>query len=384
MSYEYLKRENVIPVPLSKVVGRIRERIVELSPKDEERAMRLHQEGIVIDFHNHPIVLPEDPHDFDAYARSGRPATGYEGLKRSGMTACLSAFGGPPGRRSSPIPWQFDDIIWDLGMRQADMDHHQDVVMRGHSVKDILEAQRSRKVAVFSLIENAGVIGNDIDRLDVLYGFGVRCLGLTYNNRTTIGDGVTERADGGLSSFGFKVIERMNRLGMLIDFSHSSELSTKEGVEASETPCACTHNWARGVYTTPKGKSDETLDLIAKHGGAIGVAAIPNVISDKEIQTVFDIMDHVDYIVKRVGVDHVAIGTDSIFGDHVGLHRVALKLMDLVAAERNYSASHIEYMENPGQLPNVTRALVARGYPDEDIKKIMGGNVLRLLGQTIG
>ena len=384
MSYEYLKQESAIKVPLSKVVGRIKERDVELSPEDERRAMRLHHEGIIIDFHNHPIVLPENLQDFETHARSGRPATGYEGIQRSGMTAFFSAFGGVWGRRYSPTPWQFEDIIWDLGIRQADMDHHQDVVMRGYCVKDILEAKKSRKVAVIPVVENAGVIGNDLDRLDLLYGLGVRCLGITYNDRTTIGDGFTERTDGGLSSFGLKVIERMNRLGILIDFSHSSDLSTKEGIEASEAPCACTHNWAKGVYGSPRAKSDEIFELIAKHKGVIGVAAVPNLISNKEVQTVFDVMDHVDYIVKLVGVDHVAIGTDSTFGDHVAFHKVAQKLMSLTTAKKGFAATHIEYLENPGQFPNVTRALVARGYSDEDITKIMGGNVLRLLEQTIG
>lgn len=382
MSYEYLKQENVIPVSLAKQVGRIEEHVVGLSPEDEERAMRLHKESIVIDFHNHPYVLPENLQDLETYARSGRPATGYEGIKQSGMTACLYGVSGITARRSSPVAWQFNDAVWDIGMRQVDMDHHQDVVTRGRSVKDILEAKRSGKTAIFLHIENAGVIGNDLDRLDVLYGLGIRCMGLSYNQKTFIGDGLSEKTDGGLSDFGFKVIERMNRLGMLIDLSHSSELSRKQALEASEARCCFTHTLARGLNDNPKGVSDEMLELTAKHGGVIGVEAVPNITSFKEEQTVFDVIDHVDYIVNRIGLDYVAIGTDSIFGDHVAFHGYLRGHLGSVL--KGFPATHMEYIENPGQLPNVTRALVDRGYSDEDIKKIIGGNVLKVLEQTIG
>ncbi len=383
MSYEYLL-EDVIPVQMCKVVGRIEELAVELSLKDEERAMGLHQESIVIDFHNHLTVYPEKMENLEIWARSGRLATGFEGVKQSGMTACLCGFGNSPARRSSPTPWQFNDVIWDLGMRQADMDHHQDVVIRAYSVKDILEAKKSARTAVIPHIENAQLIDNDLDRLDVLYGLGVRCMGLTYNSRNTIADGCTERTDCGLSSFGFKVVERMNRLGMLIDLSHSSPIATKEAFEASKAPCCCTHALARGVYDNPRGKSDDLIKLMAEHGGLIGIAAVPNLISNKEVQTVFDVIDHVDYLVKLVGIDHVAIGTDALFGDHVSLHKYIRGIMDMTIALKELPATHLEYIENPGQWPNITRALVARGYSDDEIKKIIGGNVLRLLEQTIG
>jgi len=385
MSYEYLQRDDAVPVSLAKEVDRIEERTVELNPDEEARAMRLHRESIIIDFHNHLYVLPENiEKDLETYARAGRIATGFEGLRKAGLTACLYAVGGLLARRSSPVAWQFRDLVWDMGMRQADMDHHQDVVMRAYGVKDIHEAQKSGKTAVFLHVENGGVIGNDLDRVDVLYGLGLRCMGLSYNSRTFIADGATEDRDGGLSKFGLKVIERMNRLGMLIDFSHSSELSTTEGVQASEAPCCLTHAIAKGVFDNPKGKSDKVMELLASRGGVIGVEAVPNITSDKDVQTVFDVLDHIDYLVRLVGVDHVAVGTDTMFGDHVAFHKVIAKPSGLGGLIKAFRADHMEYIENPGQIPNLTRALVTRGYTDQDIKRIMGENVLRLLSQTMG
>ena len=383
MSYEYLE-ENVIPVKLSREMGRVPERDVELSPKDEERAMRLHRESMVIDFHIHLTILPENMQDMELLARSGRPGTGYEGVKKSGMTACLSAYGGSMGRRSSPTPWQFQDIVWDLGIRTADNDRHFEAVMRGFSVKDILEAKASGRTAILPTVENGQMIDNDIDRVDVLYGLGVRCLGLSYNSRTTVADGCTERADGGLSNFGFKVVERMNRLGMLIDLSHSSDLTSKETIEASKAPCCFTHTFAKEIFDNPRGKSDDLLKLIARKGGVIGIAAVPNLISHKPVQTIFDVLDHLDYIVKLVGIDHTAIGTDCMYGDHVAMHKFMRKAMGMAKVLDEFPAPHVEYIENPGQWPNFTRALVARGYSNEQIKKVLGENILRILRQTVG
>jgi membrane dipeptidase len=357
---------------------------VELTPDEEKRAIRLHKENIVIDFHLHTRVLPEDMKDMEEYIRGGRIATGYEGLAKSGISAGFVGFLGGVGRRHFPIPFQWDDMVWDLGMRQGDWDHHKDVVIRGYCVKDILEAKKTGRTALIPMIENPGGIGDDLDKLDVLYGMGIRMLGLSYNHRTTIADGVLERTDAGLSTFGYKVIRRMNRLGIAVDFSHSSNLTIKEGLEASERPCCCSHTLARAVNNNPKGKTDEILELFAKHGGLVGVQAVPNITSKKPVQTVFDVMDHVDYIVKVIGVEHVAIGTDTLFGDHVGCHKHTHEQLGLSGMLPDFPATHIDYIENPGEWPNVTRALVLRGYPDEDIKKLTGENVLKFLEKTIG
>ena len=171
---------------------------------------------------------------------------------------------------------------------------------------------------------------------------------------------------------------------MLIDLSHSSNATTEEAVEASDAPCCCSHAFAQGKFDSPRGKPDAVLRLLAERGGVIGLAAVPNLISHKEVQTVFDVIDHVDYLVDLVGIDHVAIGTDAMFGDHVGLHKYIRGIMDMTAALKELPASHIEYIENPGQWPNITRALVGRRYSDDEVKKIIGGNVLRLLEETIG
>lgn len=383
MSYEYLDNTEAGPIKLCREIGRVEEYDVTLDPPEKKRAMRLHRESMIIDFHNHPRVLPQNLQDVPTYFRSGRPVTGFHGIKKSGATACFYGMAGSFARRSSPVPGRFEDAVWELGMVLADMDHHPDTVMRGLKVKDIHEAKRLGKTAVFCHIEDASVIGKDLDKMDVLYGLGVRGLGLSYNQTSAIASGSLEKSDSGLSNFGQKVVQRMNQLGIVVDFSHSSDLTLRQGLEISEKRCCCTHSLARGVNDNPKGLSGELLDLMAEHNGLVGVEAVPNLISYKAEQSVFDLIDHIDYIIKRIGVDHVAIGTDTLFGDHVSYHKSVASILGPMLAH-GFPADQLKYMENPGQLPNITRALVARGYSDEDIAKIMGGNVLSFLEDTIG
>ena len=383
MSYEYLADAEAGSFNLCPEIGRVEEHSVELSQADEERALRLHQQSIIIDFHCHPRVLPQDLGDVPAYFRSGRPVTGFKGIKKSGATACFYGLAGSFARRSSPVPGRFEDAVWELGMVLADMDHRFDTVMRGLRAQDVQQAQKQSKTAVFCHIEDASVIGKDLDRLDVLYGLGVRGLGLSYNQDSAIASGMLEDRDCGLSGFGRKVIKRMNQLGIVVDFSHSSDLTLRQGLEVSEKRCCCTHSLARTVNDNPKGLSDELLDLMAARNGLVGAEAVPNLISYQTEQSVFDLVDHVDYLVKRIGVDLVAIGSDTLFGDHVSYHKAAAAALGTMLAH-GFPCDHLQYMENPGQLPNITRALVARGYSDEDVAKIMGGNVLKFLQETIG
>ena len=381
--YSYLGTPSVVPVELAPDVEGPRDRILELPEDQEKRAMCLHHEAIVFDLHNHVHRLARNmERDFELYARSGRVAIGFGGIARSGLTACFNGYGGSAGRRSSPQAWQFDDVLWDIGTRQADIYHHPETATIGTCVADIHRAKKEGRCAIFVNIENAGIIGNELDRIDVLYGLGARCLGLSYNQRSTIADGTNERVDGGLSVFGEKVVERMNRLGILIDLAHSSDQTILDTLQVSSKPCCVSHALPQALSSHPKAKSDEMLKKIAQAGWVLGVQAVPNVTSDKPYQSIFDVADQIEHCVSVMGVDHVAVGTDAMFGDHRGLHRCISRMM--AHPEKELVGEYIEYLENPGEMPNMARVLVSRGFSDEDIAKILGLNVVRLLEKTIG
>ncbi|MFQ6029735.1 MAG: dipeptidase, partial [Dehalococcoidia bacterium] len=214
-------------------------------------------------------------------------------------------------------------------------------------------------------------IGNRLERLDVLYGSGVRLAGLTYNRKNYIGDGQNERNDGGLSLFGIEVVHRMNQLGMAVDVSHASDRTAQDAIEFSEAPVTFSHNAAKAIRPTQRTRRDEELLACARKGGLIAITAVPNSLSDDPEQDIECVLDHYDYMVNLVGVDHVGIGTDTSVGDHVDFHRLIIG-----RSPSELPAPYLNGLESPADGKNIIRGLISRGHSDEDIKKIVGGNAL--------
>ena len=365
---------------LVKQIGRVKEHVVELSEEEEARAMDLHRKSIIFDLHLHGIVLPEDPSDFAAWVSSLRPEVGYEGIKKAGLTARIDGFSG------FGHFWKMGEIVREIGLRLCDMDHNYDKTIRALRAEDVRRAKRENKTAVFIGIENSEMICNDLDAIDMLYGFGLRAMGLSYNKRNLVADGRTERTDCGLSKFGIQVIERMNKLGMIVDVVHSGERVTLEAAEFSKDPIIISHTGARGVHPTERLASDEELQAVAAIGGLIGIHSGVGILSSAKRQTVEDIINHIDYCVKLVGIDHVAIGSDNFFGDKLAQHTRTVKNRpeDGLQGYISFNAPYMEGMENPSEWPNYTRALVKRGYSDQDIQKIIGGNTLKIIEKVVG
>ena len=365
---------------LVKQIGRVKEHVVELSEEEEARAMDLHSNSITFDLHMHGIVLPVDPSDIRAWVNSLRPETGYEGIKKAGITARIEGFSG------FGHVWEMDEIVREIGLRWCDMDHNYDTTIRALRAEDVRRAKREKKTAVFTGIENAEMICNDLDGIDMLYGLGLRAMGLCYNKRNLVGDGRTERTNCGLSKFGIQVIERMNKLGMIVDLVHSGKRTTLEAAEVSEDPVIISHTGARGIHPTGRMASDEEIQAVAKKGGLIGIHSGVGVLSSENRQGIEDIMNHIDYCVNLVGVGHVAIGSDNFFGDKLAMHMHTIedRAQDGLQEYVSFDAPYMEGMENPSEWSNYTRALVKRGYSDQDIQKIIGGNTLKIIEKVVG
>jgi membrane dipeptidase len=366
---------------LVKQIARVgKEHIVELSEEEEARAVDLHQNSIVFDLHMHGVVFPEDISQIEPWMKSLRYELGYEGIKRAGLTAFIDGFA------SMAHSWSLDDAMKEIGLRWCDMDHNYDKVIRALRSEDVRRAKRENKTAIFMGIENAEPVGNDLDNLDMLYGLGVRAMGLCYNKRSLVGDGRTERTDCGLSNFGLRYVERMNDLGMIIDAVHAGVRTTLDAIKASRDPIIISHTGAQGVYPTGRMATDEELEALAAKGGLAGIHSGPNVLSNAERQSVETMMDHLDYCVKLIGIDHVAIGSDNNFGDKNAVHAHTIRehAADGLQQYLSFAAPYMEGIENPSEWLNITRALVKRGYSDEDIQKLIGGNTLRLVEQVVG
>jgi membrane dipeptidase len=218
----------------------------------------------------------------------------------------------------------------------------------------------------------------------VLFGFGVRMMGITYSESNALGGGLKDPGDAGLTRFGSDAVRRMNRLGMAIDLSHAGDVTAMQTCARSERPVFLSHSGARALFAERKLKTDDLLRAVADTGGVIGVEASPHTtISPAHPRHCLDsVMDHVEYCIDLVGIDHVGLGPDTFFGDHVALHRFYAAAFDTGEVARYEEVDHVEGLENPGEFPNVIRWLVAHGYEDEQIAKIVGGNGLRALADV--
>jgi membrane dipeptidase len=280
-------------------------------------------------------------------------------------------------------PWRWDDVVADLGMRQADL-AHQDRVTVARTVEDILAAKRSGKVALVFGLEAATPIENELGRLDILFGLGLRQIGVAYSDSNALGSGLAEPLDGGLTLFGRKAVARMNAVGLAIDVSHSSDRTGLDVCAATQAPVLMTHAGARQLWDIPRLKGDPVLRAVAETGGVIGMSAAPHTtISYQHRQhTIESVMDHFTYIAELVGIEHVAFGPDTLFGDHVGLHTTFAHLLSGAGASapEHPRVPHVAGLESPVEnFHNIAGWLVKHGYSDEDIAAVLGGNILRAL-----
>jgi membrane dipeptidase len=253
---------------------------------------------------------------------------------------------------------------------------------------DIRAAKASGRIAFIPCLETATPIENELDRLDILYGLGIRSCGIAYSDANLLGSGLRETHDAGLTEFGRQAVRRMNRLGIAIDLSHAGDRTSLETIERSEQPVFVTHAGARALWDTKRMKPDDVLRACAEAGGVIGIsAAAHTTLTERHpLHSIESVMEHFEYVAGLVGIDHVAFGPDIFFGDHVGYHRFFAKQFSLAASRGGRAIQEVEYVdgiENPSEsFPNIVRWLVRHGYTDEAIGKAIGGNVLRALAKV--
>ncbi|MBA2671354.1 MAG: membrane dipeptidase [Gemmatimonadetes bacterium] len=393
-SFSYLSPEDDYRVfELADEMERVPAHRVPLSAEEERRVEEIVRKYPMISLHEHLGVFPADVWETPALVREGRMATAFEGLAHAYWDAVFDNLMDGICQIESRSGWKWTEVLHDLGIRACDL-AHQDFLIPGLRVADILRAHEEGKVAWIAAMEGAAMIENELDRIDILYGFGVRLLGVTYSEANALGSGLKEPRDGGLTVFGRKAVQRMNKVGMLIDCSHAGDQTTLDTIEVSEKPIVLSHVGARSLWDTSRLVPDEILEACAAKGGIIGIEAAPNTTLSREHPRhgIESYMDHFEYVRERVGIDHVAFGPDTLYGDHLGLHHVYSGSLSLKESHRQKLKAQaptgeqpatLEYVlgvENPTEAShNVVRWMVGRGYAEEDIAKAIGGNALRLL-----
>ena len=248
---------------------------------------------------------------------------------------------------------------------------------------DLDAAKAKQKIAVIMGLQNADEFREPKD-VKAFYQLGLRCAQLTYNTQNLLGSGSTERVDGGISDYGEQIIKSMNEVGMLVDVSHSGDKTTLDAIELSPKPIAFTHSNCRALNNHPRLKTDEAIRKLAAKGGVMGITGVRMFVKDKEPTTVEDIVDHIDHVVKLVGIDHVGIGSDS---DLMGYDHMPPDQYKQLKA--GYKASYAfrdkidtDGFDHPRKVYDLTAALIRRDYSDSNIQAVLGGNFRRLLGTT--
>jgi membrane dipeptidase len=248
---------------------------------------------------------------------------------------------------------------------------------------DLDAAKAKQKIAVIMGLQNADEFREPKD-VKAFYELGLRCAQLTYNTQNLIGSGSTERVDGGISDYGEQIIKSMNEVGMLVDVSHSGDKTTLDAIELSPKPIAFTHSNCRALNNHPRLKTDEAIRKLAAKGGVMGITGVRMFVKDKEPTTVEDIVDHIDHVVKLVGIDHVGIGSDcDLMGyDHMPPDQYKQLKAGYKASYAFREKIDTDGFDHPRKVYDLTAALIRRGYSDSNIQAVLGGNFRRLLGST--
>jgi microsomal dipeptidase-like Zn-dependent dipeptidase len=232
-----------------------------------------------------------------------------------------------------------------------------DQVGQAKTSGDIRRLKKEGKRAILLGVENGYGIGKDINNVLKLAGMGVVYITLSHNGDNDICDAAvrSKQEHNGLSEFGKQVVREMNRCGIIVDISHTSEKTSLDVLEISQYPVIASHSSVKALCDHPRNISDRLMQAIADKGGVIQVCLYDGFLKKKGKASIKDAVDHIDYIVEKAGIDHVGIGSDLDGGS---------ELTDLNDASEMYK---------------ITIELLRRGYPEEDIAKIWGGNFMRVL-----
>ncbi len=391
-SFQYLEADkDYTAFKLASDTNRVPAYLIPLDEAQEQKVRQLLQDNIYISMHEHLGIFPDNVFETPHYIREGRMFTGFEGLAGSHWDAVFDNLMNGLCQIHSKSGWKWSEVLHDLGMRLCDI-AHQDFIIHCKGVADIEQAHREGKIAWIATMEGAAMIENELDRLDILYGFGLRSIGITYSESNALGSGLKETRDGGLTAFGKKAVERMNKLGLLIDCSHTGDQTALDTIAHSKKPIVLSHIGAKALWNTNRMAPDEVLKACADKGGVIGVEAAPHTTLTRKHRKhgIEAVMEHFEYIRDLVGIDHVSFGPDTVYGDHVGLHHAyssSLSLKESKATQDPDMAyepvEYVQGLENPTEAShNILRYLVKAGYSDEDIIKVMGGNTLRVLREV--
>lgn len=339
-----------------------------MTPNISPRVQKLHRDSIIFDGHCDTLISLRDNERRLGERRQPRTSGGVTSshhvdlprLLEGGVTAQVFAC----FVREQFLPADAtNEALRLIDAFYCALDENPDDLLLATTASDVEQAKAEGKVAGMLSLEGAEALEGDLAVLRSFYRLGLRALGLTWNWRNQAADGLGEtRTGGGLTEFGVALVQEANRLGVLLDVSHLAPAGVRDVLALSEAPVVASHANARALCDHRRNLTDEQLEGIAATGGLVGVTNVSSFLTQHPQGASLErVLDHVDYIVKTVGVDHVGLGSD--FDGFAGV---------------------LPGLEDVSRLPAITAGLVARGYTDEQVTKILGGNYMRVFRQVAG
>jgi len=246
------------------------------------------------------------------------------------------------------------------------------------TVDDILRAKRQGKLAVGFHFQGTNPLCGEIAMVEVFYGLGIRHMVLVFNHKNPVGDGCLERTDGGLSQYGIRLIEEMNRVGVMVDCTHAGHQTSMEAMEVSKEPVIFSHCNVRGLRDHQRNLRDDQIIACAKTGGVIGISGIARFMADPQDASTEAYFRHLDYVAQLAGPRHVCIGLDHNYS-LATRHKYYRDNPHLMSKDDpNFPFKYVE----PEQFPELTEMLLKQGYDETDIEGILGANFLRVARQV--
>ena len=383
---------------------------------DLERGLALHRESVVVESYGLGLMAPVDGTRMAAAIAAG--ASGLE-LQDMGEDMRMSRWAEVPELREEfEAAWRAAGVtctyqnageegndplrlIKRLARHTYVTDMLPQLMARVVRPADIEAAKAAGKICRYMtgngipLAGDQNNVAEELRYIRVFFQLGVRMMHLTYNRRNPIGDGCAEPADAGLSEFGREVVREMNRVGVMIDIAHTGRQTSLDAVEASERPVVVSHSCAHRLNAHIRCKDDELIRKVVAGGGTMGITNIPAFLGGRG--DISAMLDHIDYVASTFGVDHVTIGTDRSYQSEqtareqakvarTGAARVRWEALwpkgDPVQApewKQDYQVQSLAWTN----WPMLTVGLVQRGYADADIRKIIGGNILRVSEEVL-
>lgn len=281
------------------------------------------------------------------------------------------------------------ETLENIGTWNRHFINHADLIMPVRQAVDILEAKRVGKVGIIFGFQNCSPIEDDVKMVEILHQLGVRIMQLTYNNQSFLATGCYEEQDGGITRFGRQVIKEMNRVGMVIDMSHSAEKSTLEAIEISERPIAITHANPTFFHKALRNKSETVIRAIGESEGMLGFSMYPFHLKNGSDCTLEEFCQMIGETADMIGIDRIGIGSDLCLNwDYKVLEWMRSGRWTTTvdhgegSAEKPSWPSQPSWFSSSKDLHIIAQGLAKHGFNDNDIAKVMGENWLSFFDKS--